>query len=197
MKSRKISKLPVSFYRRDDVVTVSRELLGKVLCTNIGGELTRAIITETEAYAGTTDRASHAYDGRRTKRTEPMYANGGSAYVYLCYGIHHLFNVVTNREGIPHAVLLRAGKPAGGIERMRTRRAPNQSDRKLLAGPGSLAKALGITTALTGTSLQSGEVWIENHGIAVDDKAIASGPRVGVDYAGKDAKRPYRFIVEL
>ena len=111
-------KLTSSFYDRDDVVQISRELLGKVLCTNLAGGITRAIITETEAYAGVGDRASHAYGGRRTKRTEPMFAGGGTAYVYLCYGIHHLFNVVTGAVDTPHAILLRAGKPLQGTAGM-------------------------------------------------------------------------------
>ena len=109
-------KLGPNFYRRDDVVQISRELLGKVLCTDLDGELAKATITETEAYAGETDKASHAYGGRRTKRTEPIYAQGGVAYVYLCYGIHHLFNVVTNVAGIPHAILIRAGTALEGQE---------------------------------------------------------------------------------
>ena len=152
-------KLPREFYLRDDVINVSRDLLGKVLCTNLHGQLTRIVITETEAYAGVNDKASHAFGGKRTKRTEPMFGSGGIAYVYLCYGIHHLFNVVTN----------------------------------LLGGPGSLAKALGITTALTGLTLLSKEVWIEDSDIVVEQDAIDASPRVGVDYAGEDALLPYRF----
>ena len=104
-------KLKREFYLREDVVQIAKELLGKVLFTNIGGKITAGIITETEAYAGITDRASHAYNNRRTARTEVMYAVGGTSYVYLCYGIHHLFNVVTNKKDIPHAVLIRAIKP--------------------------------------------------------------------------------------
>jgi DNA-3-methyladenine glycosylase len=183
-----------NFYLRDDVVKISLELLGKVLCTEIGGLATKAIITETEAYAGETDKASHAYGGRRTKRTEPMYGDGGTAYVYLCYGIHHLFNVVTNKADVPHAVLIRAARPQGGIETMLTRRGKQQQDKSLLAGPGSLAKALGITTDLTGSSLSDGTIWIEDHSISVSKSKISAGPRVGVDYAEEDAARPYRFI---
>ena len=187
-------KLTSSFYDRDDVVQISRELLGKVLCTNLAGGITRAIITETEAYAGVGDRASHAYGGRRTKRTEPMFAAGGIAYVYLCYGIHHLFNVVTGAVDTPHAVLLRAGKPLQGTAIMLERRGKSQADRSLLAGPGSLAKAMGITTALSGQSLLDNQVWNENHQLLVAESEITSGPRVGVDYAQEDASRPYRFI---
>ena len=186
-------KLPRSFYLHDDVVSISRELLGKVLCTNIDGQRTSVIITETEAYAGTTDRASHAYGDRRTRRTEPMYGPGGTAYVYLCYGMHHLFNVVTNVAGIPHAVLVRAGEVHSGLATMLERRQKASHDRTLLAGPGSLARALGITTALTGSSLLNGPIRIEDHGLEVDDDRVTVGPRVGIDYAGEDVSRPYRF----
>ena len=189
------ARLPREFYLREDVVAVSRDLLGKVLCSRLGGAVTRALITETEAYAGEGDRASHAWGGRRTRRTEPMYAQGGTAYVYLCYGIHHLFNVVTAGADVPHAVLVRAGEPVEGLPTMLRRRGKRVPDRTLLAGPGSLARALGITTRLTGTSLLAGPVWIEDHGIEIRDTAIAAGPRVGVDYAGDDAQRPWRFTV--
>lgn len=186
-------KLVSDFYRRDDVVAISRDLLGKVLCTKIGGSLTTTMITETEAYAGVSDKASHAYGGRRTNRTEPMFEDGGIAYVYLCYGIHHLFNVVTNKAGTPHAVLIRAGEPLSGTKLMLQRRDKPTADQSLLAGPGSLARALGITTENTGASLLNGKLWIEDQGIDIDDDSVTVGPRVGVDYAGDDAFRPYRF----
>lgn len=185
--------LPQSFYLRDDVVSVARDLLGKVLCTDIGGARTSVVITETEAYAGVADKASHAWGDRRTRRTEPMYGPGGIAYVYLCYGIHHLFNVVTSERGVPHAVLVRAGEVHSGLPTMLERRGKPSPDRTLLAGPGSLARALGITTALTGSSLLGGPVWIEDHGPHIDAAGIVVGPRVGIDYAGEDASRPYRF----
>lgn len=190
-------RLSRDFYCREDVLQISRELLGKVLCTQIDGALTQVVITETEAYAGLTDKASHAYGGRRTKRTEPMFGVGGVAYVYLCYGIHHLFNVVTNVAGIPHAILIRAGKPAEGIEVMLARRQKQTLDRHLLGGPGSLAKALGITTRLTGRCLQGDEVWIDDRQISVSADKITVGPRVGVDYAGDDALLPCRFRADV
>jgi len=190
-------KLPQEFYRREDVLQLSRELLGKVLCTRIDGELARVVITETEAYAGVADKASHAYGGRRTKRTEPMFAAGGAAYVYLCYGIHHLFNVVSNVENVPHAILIRAGKPLEGVEAMLMRRQKLTVDRTLLGGPGSLAKALGITTRLTGKSLQGNEVWIEDRQILLTANEIVASPRIGVDYAEEDALRPYRFRADV
>lgn len=187
-------RLEPRFYRRNDVVAVARDLLGKVLCTSLDGRMTQAIITETEAYAGVEDRASHAYGGRRTQRTEPMYAPGGIAYVYLCYGIHHLFNVVTAGSDVPHAVLIRAAAPLAGVEHMLARRSRSKADKRLLAGPGSLSQALGIRTELSGTDLTGDVVWIEDHGIRVAANDLVEGPRIGVDYAGDDALRPYRFV---
>lgn len=189
-------KLPLEFYIRDDVVEISQDLLGKVLCTRLNAKVTKAIITETEAYAGVQDKASHAYGGRRTRRTEPMFGRGGTAYVYLCYGIHHLFNVVTNDAETPHAILIRAGTPLEGTGLMRKRRKKRQADETLLAGPGSLAQALGITTDLTGTSLLGNRVWIEEQGFTVTAEKIEVGPRIGIDYAEEDASRPYRFILQ-
>ena len=190
-------KVPLEFYVRDDVVLISRELLGKVLCTKMNGLVTKAIITETEAYAGIDDKASHAYGGRRTRRTEPMYGRGGAAYIYLCYGIHHLFNVVTSIAGTPHAVLIRAGKPLEGSDVMQKRRGKRRTDKMLLGGPGSLAKALGITTNLTGTSLLGNRIWIEDQRIPLDAEAVITGPRIGVNYAAEDAERAYRFRVDI
>lgn len=192
--SRMSAMLGRTFYLRDDVLAISRELLGKVLCTRVRGATTRAVITETEAYAGIHDKASHAYGGRRTQRTEPMFGPGGTAYVYLCYGIHHLFNVVTADAGTPHAILVRAGQPLDGVALMKRRRGRSATAKSLLAGPGSLAKALGITTRLTGTSLTGDRIWIEDHGIDVAPANIVTGPRIGVDYAGDDAARPWRFV---
>lgn len=187
--------LPRDFYTRENVVDVARDLLGKTLCSNVDNVISKAVITETEAYAGVEDRASHAYGGRRTARTEPMFAEGGIAYVYLCYGIHHLFNVVTGRRDNPLAVLIRAGLPLAGVDAMLVRRGRDKVDKKLLAGPGSLSKALGIRTELSGTGLSGTSVWIEDHGIEIADTSIAVGPRIGVDYAAEDAARPYRFVI--
>ena len=189
-------KLLRDFYLRDDVVEVSRDLLGKVLCTRLIGQTTKAIITETEAYAGVGDKASHAYGGRRTKRTEPMFGEGGAAYVYLCYGIHHLFNVVTNQAETPHAVLIRAGKPLEGSTLMQERRRKQKIDKTLLAGPGSISQALGITTELTGISLLGDKVWIEEQDQVAEATQIEIGRRIGIDYAQEDASRPYRFILQ-
>lgn len=184
--------LPRSFYTRPDVVRIARELLGKVLVTHMDGVRTAGMISETEAYAGSTDRASHAFDGRRTSRNEPMYGIGGTAYVYLCYGIHHLFNVVTNVEDVPHAVLIRAVEPLEGTDIMRLRRAPAQPT---TTGPGTLSQALGIKTRHSGLDLLGARIWIEDHGNVIRKSRIIIGPRVGVDYAGEDALLPYRFRI--
>ena len=188
-------KLEPSFYRREDVVGISRELLGKVLCTRIGGVTCKAVILEAEAYDGPDDRASHAWNNRRTRRTEPLFQDGGIAYVYLCYGIHHMFNVVSNVADRPHAILVRAGLPLEGIEHMLERRSKAEDDGKLMTGPGILGQAMGITTALTGKSLDGNTLWIEDHDISIPAEEITVGPRVGIDYAGEDAKLPYRFLV--
>ncbi|MBL7963333.1 MAG: DNA-3-methyladenine glycosylase [Flavobacteriales bacterium] len=185
--------LPRAFYMHHDVVRLSRELLGKVLVTQLDGRRTSGIITETEAYAGITDRASHAFGGRHTKRNASMYAPGGTAYVFLCYGIHHLFNVVTHEAGVPHAVLVRALAPLEGLAEMKVRR----GGRAVLttSGPGNVSQALGITHALDGADLLGDRVWIEDRSIRIPDRDVVSGPRVGVDYAGADALLPYRFHI--
>ena len=193
-----MSKLTVEFYQQEDVLLISRALLGKVLCTNFHNKMTSGIIVETEAYGGITDKASHAYGGRRTKRTDIMYTPGGTAYVYLCYGIHHLFNVVTNVEGVPHAVLIRAVQPLDGIDIMLRRRNLKNISNRLTAGPGILSQAMGISVHISGQSLLDKQIWIENreNNNPLKDFKIISSPRVGVQYAGKDASNPWRFQVE-
>ncbi|HET6243919.1 MAG: DNA-3-methyladenine glycosylase [Bacteroidetes bacterium] len=181
------------FYLRPDVVQISKELLGKVLFTNINGIITAGIITETEAYAGIVDKASHAYNNRRTNRTEIMFAKGGVSYVYLCYGIHHLFNIVTNIKDIPHAVLIRAIQPVQGLDEILSRRKLTKPTAKMTSGPGTVSQALGITTAFSGLSLQGNIIWVEEKGISVIENQIITGPRIGVDYAAEDALLPYRF----
>ena len=189
-------KLQKDFYIREDVVLIAKELLGKVLITNFNGAISAGIITETEAYAGINDRASHAFGGRRTARTEIMYATGGTAYVYLCYGIHHLFNVVTNQKDIPHAVLIRALKPIEGMDVILKRRKQKETSNKLSSGPGTLSQALGIQTSHSGENLLGNKIWIEDRGINFPDIEIIKSPRIGVDYAGADALLPYRFYVK-
>jgi DNA-3-methyladenine glycosylase len=189
-------KLPISFYTRTDVVQVAKELLGKYLFTNLDGIFTGGIITETEAYNGIGDRASHAFGGRRTARTETMYSQGGTAYVYLCYGIHSLFNVVTNTKDNPHAVLIRAIHPVIGIDHMLKRRKMGLVKKNLSAGPGTVSEALGIHYSHSGLSLLGNKIWIEDKGIKVNKKNIIVSKRIGVDYAGEDAHLPYRFVLD-
>ncbi|SHF30873.1 DNA-3-methyladenine glycosylase [Fodinibius roseus] len=189
-------KLPLSFYRQPDVVRLSRQLVGKVLCTQTGDTpVTSGIITETEAYSGRNDKASHAHGGRRTQRTETMYRAGGIGYVYLCYGIHHLFNVVTNTENEADAVLIRAIEPLEGREMMMQRRGADRISPSLTAGPGRLSQALNITTALDGIDLTGNTIWIEDRDRSFADHEMVAAPRVGVDYAGEDARLPRRFYV--
>ena len=193
-----MEKLKERFYQRSDVVQISKELLGKYLMTHVNGQTTGGIITETEAYAGIRDQASHAYGDRRTSRTEIMYNKGGVAYVYLCYGIHHLFNVVTNKEGTPHAVLIRAIKPHDGMEILLKRIGSDRKSKTAVAnGPGTVSKALGIHTRDSGIILSGDRIWVEDRGMVVEPSTIITGPRIGVDYAGEDAKLPYRFRIRI
>jgi DNA-3-methyladenine glycosylase len=188
-------KLNLSWYQRDNVVEIARELLGKVLCTNFDGQITRGKIVETEAYSGTNDRACHANGHRKTRRNEIMFEAGGHAYVYLCYGIHHLFNVVTNIEGMADAVLIRAVEPIDGFETMMRRRKLQTLDRRLSAGPGMLSEALGIKTHHYGIRLDGGDIWIED-GKGSENQQIVSTTRIGVSYAGEDALKPWRFYIK-
>jgi DNA-3-methyladenine glycosylase len=191
-----MEKLPVSFYERKNVLQIAKELLGKVIVTKWDNIITSARIVETEAYAGVMDRASHAYGARRTNRNDIMYAHGGVAYVYLCYGIHHLFNVVTNKDGIPHAILVRAGEPLRGIDEMLKRTGKKKPDNTLTRGPGNLSKALGISTMHTCTSLLDDHLFVADDGFHYTKKEIAASSRIGVDYAGEDALLPYRFFIK-
>ena len=188
-----MSKLLREFYVRPSVVQIAKDLLGKYLLTRLEDTATGGMIVETEAYAGPEDRASHAYNSRRTSRTEIMFHEGGVAYVYLCYGIHHLFNIVTNVEGIPHAVLIRAIEPTDGVELMLHRRNMKEVSPKLSGGPGTLTQALGIKTTQTQTDLTGEQIWLEDRGFLVPEDEIIAGPRVGVSYAGEDAENPWRF----
>lgn len=188
--------LPDSFYQRPDVVAIAKELLGKVVVTNFEGQYTSGLIVETEAYRGAADKASHAFGNRRTNRTEVMYGHGGVAYVYLCYGIHHLFNVVTNIEDVPHAILVRAVEPLEGIDIMLERRRKEKLQPNLTAGPGAMSEALGIKTKHTGLNLQGPEIYIEDRGIKIPLSQLISATRVGVAYAQEDALLPYRFYIK-
>jgi len=189
-------KLPESFYLDNDVVQLSKSLIGKYLFTCIDGVTTGGYIVETEAYNGIVDKASHAYGDRNTPRTKTMYLRGGIAYVYLCYGIHEMFNIVTSPEGVPRAILIRAIEPTDGIETMMYRRKMEILKPTITRGPGSVAKALGISRAINAISLQSDTLWLEDRGLTFPDEAITAAPRIGVDYAGDDALLPYRFYVK-
>lgn len=190
--------LPLHFYTRPDPVQVAKDLLGKYLVTHFEGELTSGKIVETEAYRAPDDRACHAFANRRTARTEVMFAEGGHAYVYLCYGIHHLFNVVTGPKEMAHAVLIRAVQPVDNVELMLVRRKMVKPERRLTAGPGALTGALGILTAHTGLSMldPTGPIWLEDRGEVVLEENIVASPRVGVAYAGECAEWPWRFRIK-
>lgn len=180
-----------------DVVQLARDLIGCSLLTETDGLRTAGIITETEAYRAPDDRASHAYGNRRTKRTEIMFAEGGHAYIYLCYGIHHLFNVVTGPRDVAHAVLVRALLPVEGTAVMLERRKMHRAEARLTSGPGTLSQALGLTTALNGQYLFAPDspVRLQPRITDIPSEWIASSPRIGVDYAGSCAAWPWRFFI--
>ena len=191
-----MAKLPYSFYQQEDVNQLAIALLGKQLFTLVDGELTGGTIVETEAYKGAIDKASHAYGGRFTDRTKVMYQAGGLSYVYLCYGIHHLFNVVTAEANTPHAVLVRGLEPITGIDTMLRRRNMAALKPNLTAGPGALAKALAIDRTLNAKELWGEEIWIEDNQIRYEPEQIVAVPRVGVAYAGEHALLPWRYYVK-
>ena len=188
------TKLPREFYTRSNVVTVARDLLGKLLVVPAhNGKRVAGTIVEVEAYRGPHDRAAHSYGGRRTKRTETMYGIGGTAYVFFVYGMYNQFNVVTNVEDAPHAVLIRAIEPVEGIELMRKRRL-GQPDHNLTNGPGKLCIAMGIDRKLDAADLLGDRVWLEQ-GQTIPRSQIASGPRIGIDYAEEWVDKPWRFWI--
>ncbi len=193
----KDKRLPNSFYERNDVVQIAKELLGKKIYSRAGGILTSGIITETEAYSGTNDKACHAHLGKLTNRTATMYENGGRAYIYLCYGIHHLFNVVTNVEGKADAVLIRAIEPLDGKDVIIKRRNFKIFTPKITAGPGKLSQALGINKNMNGENLiTSSVVWIEIGDYILAEDEITIDKRIGIDYAEEDADLLWRFYIK-
>ena len=187
-------KLEKDFYLRNNVVQVARELLGKHLFSSVNGELSGGIIVETEAYSYR-ERASHSYNNRRTRRTEVMFGEGGCAYVYLIYGIHYLFNIVTNVPEVAEAVLIRAVEPSEGLEYMKSRRSMPKGGRGLTSGPGKVSQALGITIEDHSRSLLGDRIWLEDKGYQLREDEIMAGPRIGVDYAEEDALLPWRFYI--
>jgi DNA-3-methyladenine glycosylase len=186
-------KLDESFYQHTDVTRVAKDLLGKVLHTRIGRRTTSGIIVETEAYSHV-EKGCHAYLNRKTKRNEVMFNAGGYAYVYLCYGIHNLFNVVTGSPGTGNAVLIRALEPVDGLALMQKRMGAN-SLRRITSGPGKLTKALGIDRSFNGKHLTGSDIWIGDEGPKVKRQQVIASPRIGIDYAGKDADLPWRFTI--
>lgn len=190
--------IPADFYSGNDVVSIARQLLGKVLVFKTQRTRLTGCIIETEAYAGITDKASHAYGGRLTRRTEVLYSQGGIAYVYLCYGLHALFNVVTGDKDIPHAVLVRGIIPVEGVDIMEGRSGKKVNVNKDGIGPGRLTRLMGITKDLNGVSLDGASgLWIADYGIYFANEEIIPGPRIGVEYAGEDALLDYRFKVDV
>ena len=189
-------KLKKNFYQRSDVVQIARELLGKYLFTKFEGKLTGGIITETEAYAGEIDRASHAFGGRRTAKNEHMYAHPGTAYVYICYGMHQMFNIVTNEKDIPDAVLIRAVEPLQGADIMLQRTGKRKADFTLTKGPGNVGKALGIFKKHSGMHLLDEEIYLIDDNFKIDPGLIGTSKRIGVESAFPDSELPYRFYIK-
>lgn len=184
-----MTKLSDSFYQRDDVTGIARELLGKYLFVHTDNITAGGIIVETEAYRGPEDRGSHAYNNRRTPRNDIMFATGGVVYMYICYGIYDMLNIVTGSENMPHAVLIRALQPAENIEIMRERRMVFNDDSRLCRGPGALARALALKKIHNGISLQGNEIWIEDRGLSFADEDIIAAPRIGLNI-----DEPYKSI---
>ncbi len=188
-------KLPKVFYLHEDVVHIAKELLGKILVTNFDNQLTAGRIVETEAYNGTYDKAAHSYNNKRTNRTEVMFREGGVAYIYLCYGLHHMFNVVTNIKDKPNAILIRALEPITGLDIMLKRANKQIAGFELTKGPGNVGKALGLNKIHSGIDLQSEDIFIVDDGFKYNKNEIATTTRIGVEYAKEDALLPYRFLV--
>ncbi len=192
-----MKKLSHAFYDRKDVVQVARELIGKIVVTYIDGKKTSGRIVETEAYVAFTDKASHSFNGRRTSKNEHMYAHPGTAYIYICYGMHQMLNVVTNKKDIPDAVLIRAVEPLEGIEVMLERTGKPVLDFTLTRGPGNVGKALGIKKMHSGKHLLGEEIFIlEEKNISLNPGDIGTSKRIGIDSAGDDALLPYRFYIK-
>ncbi|MGC4101779.1 DNA-3-methyladenine glycosylase [Ferruginibacter sp.] len=191
-----MKKLTGEFYDREDVLQIARDLLGKILITKFDGVTTSGRIVETEAYIAITDRASHSYNGKRTARNEYMYDVAGISYVYICYGMHHLFNVTTNKKNIPDAVLVRAVEPLSGIETMLKRTGKAKLDNTLTKGPGNVGKALGISKEHSGLNLLGSKIFICDDDTVYAPEAIGASKRIGVEGAGEAAHYPYRFFVK-
>ena len=191
-----MKKVPLSFYDRKDVVKVAKELLGKIIVTNIDGLFTSGRIVETEAYVGISDKASHSFSGRRTAKNEHMYSAPGTAYIYICYGMHQMMNIVTNEKEIPDAVLIRAIEPLKGIDIMLQRTGKDQLDKTLTRGPGNVGKALGIFKHHSGLHLLDEQIYLLDDGHKIPEEKLGVSKRIGVESAGADGLLPYRFFVK-
>ncbi len=191
-----MKKLSQAFYKRKDPVIIAKELLGKIIVTDAEDAVTSIRIVETEAYVAGKDKASHAYNGRRTARNEHMYSQAGTVYVYICYGMHTMLNVVTNDKDIPDAILIRAGQPLEGTDKMLERTGKKMLDNTLTKGPGNLAKALGITKSHSGFLFGENQIEIYDDGFKLKKEEIGTSKRIGVDGAGEDALLPYRFYLK-
>ena len=190
------NKLDLDFYLRNDTIQISKDLLGKFLFTKSKGIITGGMIVETEAYTGITDRASHAYNNKKTTRTKTMYKNGGISYVYLCYGMHHLFNIVTNQIEHPQAILIRAIEPTKGLNKIISRRKIKSNQYNLTNGPAKLTKALKIDLNDNNLCLINSRIWLEDRKILIRDSNIIKTTRIGIDYAGEYTDKPWRFYIK-
>ena len=191
-----MKKLSLSFYQRKDVVAIAKELIGKIVVTNIDGKITSGRIVETEAYVAHIDKASHAYKGKRTLRNEAMYAAAGTVYVYICYGLHNMLNIVTNDMNVPDAILIRALEPIDGIDTMLERTSKKILDNTLTKGPGNVAKAMGVSKNISGLLLGKEQINILKNNFIIPENQIGTSKRIGIDNAGEDALLPYRFYLK-
>ena len=191
-----MKKIPLSFYTRKDVVEIAKDLIGKIIVTNFDGSITSGRIVETEAYVAITDKASHSFGGKRTARNEHMYAAAGTAYVYICYGMHQMMNIITNDKNIPDAVLIRAVEPLEGINIMLQRTGKKTLDKTLTRGPGNVGKALGIFKHHSGNLLLGNKIYLMNDNAKINEEQIGTSVRIGVESAGADSLLPYRFYLK-
>jgi len=191
-----MKKIPLSFYTRKDVVEIAKDLIGKIIVTNFDGNITSGRIVETEAYVALTDKASHSFGGKRTAKNEHMYAGAGTAYVYICYGLHQMMNIVTNDKDIPDAVLIRAVEPIDGIDVMLKRTGKPTLDKTLTRGPGNVGKALGIFKHHSGNHLLGNKIYLMDDHFKINKEQIGTSARIGVESAGADSLLPYRFYLK-